>query len=515
VRKIIFKTWKETTLVVLVILFALFLSKFPSLYYSLNTPFGYFFVGHASWFDPWDIQVYLSAMRYGEHYGFFLQNAYTTLPHNGELIYLFYTSLGMLNRIVHIPPIVLFQITSTIAAIILMIVIYLLIKLFFENIFIRIFTFITAVLGGGFGWIETFRSAADLQSAGLTMVNAFERGHDAISTACFLLSILLFIKFLSFYNKKLLVWAIVVGLVNCIIHPPFILLYMTAGTALALIGYLKYKKKNVFFYPLIITLIFSFYYFIFLIGLKDNIGYYGIVNQELFPVEITSLLLGMGIIVPFTLLSIIRYKDKNFNIFMIKIIFIIQFALLYIPTGYNLYFLKGLYIWAVILAFFEIQKLFTSQYVLKMVIIIVVVTSILTRIYTFNELMHINKDNSLFFLRDTEGKVLQSLEQFPPGNILSLFTMGNYIPAYSDDRVYLGHTHQTPYSKPRLYYASKFFVIMNSQERREFISENKINYIYYGLEEKKWREKNLLPDLNPFPEYTIIYNKNGIIIYKT
>jgi len=393
-------------------------------------------------------------------------------------------------------------------------IIYLLVRKIFTNFLIRIAAFTTIVLGGGLGWLEWSREASDLQGAGLTMVNAFERGHDAFSTASYILSFLLCMQFYKSGDKKFLIGSILSGIVNCIIHPPFIVMYLAGGISLSLLRYFEIKKKIQFYFPLLITLFFAIYYFLFLTGLKDNVGFHGLVNQNMKPVELMNLLLGLGIIAPFALLSLIRLKEKTKDIFIIKLLFVIQFAFLYIPTGFNLYFLKGIYVWAVIIVFNELQNLFRNKLTLTIITLIIVLFSLPTRIYTFNSLLHADKYNTFFFLKQQDGEALQSLNKLPSGNVLTLFTMGNYIPAYSEDRVYIGHAYQTPYSQSHLNYATAFYTTMSDSVRHEFIKQTNINYIYYGVEEQKLRESYHLAIDDPFPAYKRVYWSNGVVIYK-
>lgn len=46
------------------IIFAIiFINQFPDYYALTKTPKGFFYSGQASWFDPWDINVYTAAIK--------------------------------------------------------------------------------------------------------------------------------------------------------------------------------------------------------------------------------------------------------------------------------------------------------------------------------------------------------------------------------------------------------------------------------------------------------------------
>lgn len=179
----------EKVLVVLVIVAALFLSKFPTLYHFLNTPEGYWFVGHTSWFDSWDINVYLSYIRFGERAGVLLENLHTTVPHKGIFIFQFYTLLGVLNRIFHVSPIALYQIASVVVGTLFICSSYFVIGKFIKDKLFRFITLVIAVLGGGLGWATKTGESLDVAGAGFTSVYSLEIPHQGLSNLLFILAI--------------------------------------------------------------------------------------------------------------------------------------------------------------------------------------------------------------------------------------------------------------------------------------------------------------------------------------
>ncbi len=197
-----------------------------------------------------------------------------------------------------------------------------------------------------------------------------------------------------------------------------------------------------------------------------------------------------------------------------KLIFIIQLAFLYLPFGFHLYFVKGLYIWGAILAFFAIKELITDKGWYLRIITAVILLSLISRLYVFNILMQSMVENSFFFLRADEGKALEYMSSLPKDSgVLSLYRIGNYIPAFSDARVYYGHKFQTPQAGEKLNIAKHFYLSDDEKLQREFLKLNNIQYIYYGLEEAKVRQDAKLDIKNPFPDYPILYQNDSSIIY--
>lgn len=128
--------------------------------------------------------------------------------------------------------------------------------------------------------------------------------------------------------------------------------------------------------------------------------------------------------------------------------------------------------------------------------------------------MKIKPNNPWFFLTKDEGETITSLSKLPKDSgILALYRIGNYIPAFSDNKVYFGHFYQTPNSQDAFNKARLFYARMNEKEQREFIKQNRIDYIYYGLEESALRKQLKLSTDNPFPYFPVAYKNESVIIY--
>src|SRR3990167_8253623 len=123
----------EKIIVLGVIFLGLFITLFPALYNYLNTPENLFYSGQTSWFDAWDINTYVSYIRYGQKYGVFLQNTYAHEPHSGVFVFQVYTILGLINRLLNLNPFLLYHLASVIVGIMLIAVIYFSVKTFLEK----------------------------------------------------------------------------------------------------------------------------------------------------------------------------------------------------------------------------------------------------------------------------------------------------------------------------------------------------------------------------------------------
>lgn len=504
----------ENVVLIGVIIAAIFLAKFPTVYNALNTPQGYWFPKQTSWFDAWDINFQVSYIRYGQRHGVLLENTYTTAPHKPVFIYQYYTILGVVNRLLHLDPFLLFHLSSIITGIALILVCWYIVKLFFQETVFRIASFIVLVLGGGLGWLPVFGVSADTNLAGFTMLYAFERGHEAFITLLLLLSFAFIFQYLTAQKKNYIFWLLITSFFAISIHPPFAALLFLIGI---LAGFWQLKRAGrftLFIYPILLVFIFAIYYLAVLSKLVGNPGFSGVVGQSLFGVDSLFLATGFGIISIFLFWMLIFSKEVKIEIIFLKLLFLTQLFLLLSPLGFHLYFAKNLFVWGVLLGFYGIKELVEGKDRQIQVISIVVILSLITRIYIFNQLLRVNKNNPFFFLTKQEGEALSFMSKLPTDSgVLSLYRMGNYIPAFSDLRVYYGHNFQTPNSKEKRELAQKFYLQQNEKTQLEFANTNNIHYVYYGLEETNLRKNADLVTANPFPRYPVIYQNEKVTIY--
>lgn len=504
----------ESLIVAAVIFIAIFFAKFPTLYNWLNTPKGYWFPKQTSWFDAWDINFQVSYIRFGQRRGVLLENTYTTALHKPVFIYQYYTILGVVNRFLHLDPFLLFHLSSVITSVILILVCWYIVRLFFQESVFRIASFAVLVLGGGAGWLPVFGISADTNLAGFTMLYAFERGHEALITLLLLLSFAFIFQYLTSQKKKYIYWLLIASFLAISIHPPFAALLFLVGI---LAGFWQLKRAGrftLFIYPILLVVIFAIYYLAVLSKLVGNPGFSGVVGQSLFSVDSLFLATGFGIISIFLFWMLLFSKEGKVAVTYLRLLFITQLFLLLSPLGFHLYFAKNLYTWGAILGFYGIKEFIKKKKRQIQVIIFLVAFSLITRIYIFDQLLHVNRNNPFFFLTKQEGEAINFMSKLPADSgVLSLYRIGNYIPAFSDLRVYYGHNFQTPNSKEKRELAQKFYLQQNEKTQLEFANTNNIHYVYYGLEEANLRKNANLATANPFPRYPVIYQNEKVTIY--
>ena len=91
-----------------------------------------------------------------------------------------------------------------------------------------------------------------------------------------------------------------------------------------------------------------------------------------------------------------------------------------------------------------------------------------------------------FYLDKDELEALKWLKENSDGEevVLSAYGIGNYIPRVSGNRVYLGHWAQTINFEKRKMNVIEFYS-GDDTFRKGLLGANRIDYVYYGIEEKK------------------------------
>lgn len=512
--KRIFST--EGLIVAAIIFVAIFFAKFPTLYHWLNTPQGLWYPKNTSWYDAWDTNSQVSYLRWGQSHGLALQNTYTTIPHTPVFVYQFYTGLGVLNRILNMDPFVLYHIASVSMGVLLLVVCYKVVKVFISDLVFQLSAFTIIALGGGLGFLPWFTFAADDKIAGFTLVNALERGHDALSTLLLLITFTsIFLYYKTHINKYIFIAALS-GLFSMTVHPPLIIMYPVIAFFAFLMDFMKTKKRSLIILPILWVLGGIIYYFAVLKELILSIGFSGMVSQSVFDADTLSLVLGFGLLTPFIFWTLIsNTSDENQDLVFVKLFFLLQVVCLFLPFGFHLYYVKGMIVWAVILGIMGIKFIIKGDKLQRIIVTAVVCLSLGLRLRIFGILMDPPLPNAFFFLQKPEGEAISFISKLPKGSaILSLYRIGNYIPAFSDNIVYYGHKYQTPDAEETLKNAQYFYTSMNKDERDNFLKDNRINYIYYGLEEKELRKKLKLEVENPFKDHKTIYENDLATVYE-
>ena len=181
----------STVIFILIVFFAVnLLNRGPDLVKYLTKPANKWYGGQASWFDPWDHNVYFSAIGWGKRGGLAFPNLYDTQSEKPLFVYTAYVLIGKLTRFLNISNSLSFHLAAIFFSFILGIVIWWFLGIFVKEKKEKVVTYIILIFGGGLGWLFFPQLVLpDLGQPGFTLESALRRPHEAISLSLFLLTI--------------------------------------------------------------------------------------------------------------------------------------------------------------------------------------------------------------------------------------------------------------------------------------------------------------------------------------
>jgi hypothetical protein len=470
-----------------------FINLFPNWYAWKNTPEGYVFTGQASWFDPWDINNYVSAIRWGQDRGLLIENVYDSVENKPIFYYPLYTVGGRIFQ--NSNPFVVFYLLSIFTSVILITFLVLVLKKFFKRPIVLILTTLAIALGGGLGFLvfPTYESL-DTHMTSITLFSSFQRAHEGFALTAYLLALFGFYLSVTTGSKKWRLLTVIGLVVTLLFYPYHFLSFLLISAVFYFLSFRKISKKDfsflisVIFFGLIVTG-FMFY------NLFLSSSFVGITGQSLSKPKLTPFLLGYGILlIPYLYQLFVTRRTQFFKSFLL-IWISVGIILCLIPVGFSRFFLRGVYVPLVIVAVFTIkefcQKYFSKEHFKVFVVFLnylLVFLSITSCFIFYHRLRESYKQNDWYYMTQFEHEALIKMEKSysNPSSILSSYYMGNLIPAHTKHRVYLGHLIQTPNADKRLVRLANFYTQeMSDNEAKEFLQEAQIDLIFYRKEEKE------------------------------
>lgn len=483
-----------------------FFVHFPDYVALMNIPRGFMFMGKAAYFDPWDINVYVAAIKWGQRGHVLLQNVYTTEPSKNALLYPLYTIAGYFFS--RIDPFLLFHIISIVAGFLLCMGVYWLIGFFMSSYRTRLIALFFILFGGGFGWILTGPiESADAFMTGFTFHSAIQRGHEAIGTLLYLASLVTL--FLSVTKRKKYVAIFMFSSLLLLIFYPYYLL------SIGIIGILffltqKSKKQTLLFllgWFSILGILSIFYY----MHLKNS-GFVSVGTQRLGQVNIVQLMFGYGVL---SVLYLLQLFDKRVireaKYIFLNIWILTCLGLNFAPLGINRFFLRGLFFPIVVSV---LIYLFSRKSILGMskkviMIFLLFLLPIVTIVTYQRRIEEIPKENIWYYQTLTMKEMYLYLSQQKNANVLAAYATSNHIPAFTGMKVYAGHTIQTPqfYEKQsaiNAFYSGK----QKKNEAIDFLKNNNIAYVVYGTDEKE------LGEISHYTFLQSVLKNQDVTVYK-
>lgn len=471
--------------IIIVALLVVFVQKFPTIYAAWHVPDGYKYTYQASWFDPWDINVYVTAVRHGHEEGILLKNHYNSIPQQRpSLIYPIYTISGKVSSA---NPFIIFHVLAGIVGFFLTIVIFFNYKRIFNSHKFALLATLVCVLGGGIGAIlgKTDISAAS-QITSFSFQSAVQRAHEGMGIALYVSALMTtFYYYETKKTKKTAALIICLLLLNVLFYPYNILSYLVIAFSYVYSQVRTFRISPyllLMFVAIVVGAATLAYYFHL-----QNSTFSAAASENLPNVSIPAVLIGYGGFIFFFALNGFMEKTplssqhKKIRLFFILWI-VISVILSYLPgVGFSRFFLRGLFFPFTGLMF--VQLFYTKNHVAQYFMAIFFVALLLFS--RFNIFMlrieEVQEKNPWIYTEATIIEALEFLKERPDDGVMSLnFAVANFIPAYTGKRVYLGHMLQTPDTQTRIRLIERFYSgEFTEQEARDFLQENKIRYVIY------------------------------------
>ncbi len=481
---------KKGVLFICVVLMILFSRFFPVYYAYSNTPEGYVYAGQTSAYDPWDINVYVAAIRYGQHGNITLKNQYTTQDDREAFIYSLYTISGNLFK--SVDPYIIYHSLAGLTIILSCIVIFIISNAILHDFYLSLVSVFLVLRGGGFGWlcVKLFGDAipsADLFYSNITFTSALQKPHDGIGTLALVVTMLMYFLYIS-RKKPLYAYMSTLSLVILMFFYPYYMLSYGLIVG-AYVGYMSVRsQKYAISVPFIMNMIIAAIIAVFsYISIKQS-GFSLVTGETIDKLSLLSFVSGYGV---FILIFLIAYAKKNLPIQHSSWNFLVWWVIAsvfcsYLPIGYSRFYLRGLFFPLVISTLLWVQQ-YQSHKVKIWIICVLCIIMPLTSIYVFfDRIQKAAQRDPWQYTRIETDEMFKFLETRKRDGVLSAYRLGNFVPAKTNKTVYLGHLFQTPDAQERMNNIFDFYSgSMTDKEALTFLKENELTFVIYGIDEKK------------------------------
>lgn len=529
------REWKFLIIIWLIVIILTFL---PIILGYLTTPPDKVFLFRPN-INGGDFTVYYSYIEQVKDGQIFFKNLFTSEDQLIQKFNIFWLVVGFFAKVFNLPSFLALQIVRFLLIPVFLVVAYYFTSFFFQEEFKRKLCFIFLVFASGWGWIfiETpgsysWRILDLFVPEAFTLTTLYTAPHFIASLSLIILIFLFSIKAFSDYKLKYSLLAGALTLLLFSFHPYHI--YTIFGVLFSFIVtdmIIEKRIKISYLKHCLIIILFSLppvLYYVWLLFNVPVVYQHFLQNITLTP-PLYVVLISYGLLIPLSLIGIISILDKKnikkHEIFLI-VWFFTQFTLLYLPIKTQIRLAEGLQFAVATLAVFGIIYLkdYTPGFILKLYSSTPKLAGKIVFIYFFiilfcvSSLNTIYTDFALYMLQDkrfytskSEYEAMVWLKDTPNDSIiLSGGFMGNVIPAFSARQIFLGHNHETVQFGKKELELVNFFKNDIDQGIETFLKDNGIDYLFFGIEEK--RIANFNPDEEDFLEK--VYQNEIVTIYK-
>lgn len=507
----IFKVDRQDILIFFPIaILALFLSSLPTLVAAISTPTNFSFAGFYFLHDPWDINVYFSAMRSGREGEFLYQNAYDANPHPKAPIYLLYIFLGHVSQMTHLSIPFIYHLSSVFFGFVFLSTLYLFLSLAFKEKIFRLLSFSLITFGGGLGPLHF----------SFVESNIFHTLH----LPNFLITQLTFILLLAFsvaagkkHSWHFSLAAFLAGLILIFSHPYMFVVASAVIVVWVIYEYFKYRRLFYLALPHIVILsstalpfmYFSLFTNPMIVGWQSNASF-----QTPPPHQLLLAYFPLVILIPFGIFAVAKRRGA-FSPLLVSWFFI-QLIFFYLPIYFQRFMMRGYFIPLVILSILGLRMVtgkIPNAHKFFIYIFLAIVVSLPTFVSTGFLLTNISTQNPWLYQPKEVLETFDWMDKHLEGKsvILAEEVTSNFIPTQTDLKVYAGHGAHTPSFKEKQKNVRKFFRReFDSFERSIFLKEKGIDYVFLGPEEKEKGNS----ELNNF-NLPLIYENASVKVFSS
>jgi len=512
----------------------------PMIVGILSAPEGKTFLGY-QWINSADTPVYYSWIEQGKEGHFLFKSLYTSEDQVRYIFDPFWLGVGLFAKIFSLSAFISYQLIRIFLIPIFLAVAYMFISFFFlEERKRKICFFLLAFSSGLGGLVSAVVTTGGLNMATPSMdlwavetVTFYELYQSPHFLASLTLTILTFLLILLAFKKQKIILSFLAGLTALLLfqfHPfnvPIVWGIIGGYVITEIIRRRTLKFSLVTHYLVLITVSSpAVAYHLWSLQIFESRAQYALQNNLLTP-PLYNFLFTYGFIGLLACVGIIFSLRKsnlnNHRMFLISWIFI-QLIISKLPfINFQIKSLEGLHFALVLMATYglfhlkdcaEKNKLCKKYFLQNKIALILVAIPLIS----FSNLIIMLRDVDSYLMHDANffqsnqkisaAKWLRS-NSSPDSIILSTETNGNLIPSLAVRTVYLGHPISTANSNIKREQLKLFFEKYNDKVRADFMKINRISYLFYGPEEKEY--KNFNPDTIDYIEK--IYQNEEVKIY--
>lgn len=484
----------------------------PYLYAALTTPPGYVYNGLNS-LTPGDNPVYYSYINQIRNGAWVLRDLFTTEAQPQGVFNIFWLPVGLLARLFDWSAPVAFHVARLLLIPVFVATVYIFIALFFKTKKERQWCLVLLLLSAGLGaYIIGPLSLFDFSDKpgfwtphdiwvpeSIVFLTLYKTPHFIASLTLMILALLL--MFLAFEHRRFSysLWAGLVGLVHFNFHPFYVPLIF--GVVAVYLLVLCFERRRIdwplvgYFISFVAVASPSIFYHLYLLTVSPVLAQRGWQNVTLAP-PLIFIIIGYGFLwlgFSWGLYQLLREKKMNRQFTFLLVWVVVALALIISPNQFQSRYLQGLQLPLVIftnVAIFNWLRTKNRQVGFAAHSGVTVLFAFIF-IFGFSNLFNLTRD--LYYFTEQPGAtiryfyfsadqlaVAQYLRTQPTNQVVLAddIDFSLFIPALTNQRVFIGHGIETNYfEQKKLYWAWFFSHDRQSEKKQAFLARESIDYV--------------------------------------